>query len=848
MIRPHDLPVYKERERILSELKDNQVVIVESPTGSGKTTQLPIILYEAGYAEHGMIGVTQPRRIATLSVSDYIARQFGTKIPGLVGYKMRFADKTVMDTKLKVMTDGILLQEMKADPLLRKYTTLIVDEAHERSLNIDFILGLLKEILKERPEFRLIISSATINPTVFSEYFDGCPIIHIDAKIYPIKLIYSPVKEPDNYDMVISKIVEIIQKRDSGKVEGDVLVFLPGERMIKDCMFALNRERWAKNLMLIPLYGRLPKEDQERVFIETPEGKTKVVIATNIAETSITIDNITTVIDSGLAKMNFYNTDTFTSSLIQVPVSRASCNQRKGRAGRTTAGYCFRIYSQEDFNERPMFTSEEIKRTDLSEVVLRMAELGIHDFPRFDFITSPGLVGIMSAVNTLKLLDAIDEQNELTRIGKLMTEFPLLPRHSRMIVEAVYTYPEVLHETVIAAAFLSSRSPFFLPVGKEYESRTMHNTFADGYGDFVSYLRLYKLYTNLDTDKKREEYCRKYYLDYQTTEEIVNIVKQLEEIVSSLEIPVLHGGSIHDYLCAVSKGLIQFVCVRDGRGVYRSLTAERIFIHPGSFMFKESPSFIVAGEIVRTTRMFARSVSVLKKEWIKEIYPDFFPRIGAESARRPQASGDRGRGRKERPPKEHEKILNDEKTGESRIILYRDLYDIIPYKGNKKLIVIPLEQAGRLHDSYSKDPKSVRNYRVKLTWKSYDIHTGDRLASVMKIIPYLEPDKGILDAPPKGNFDLNTQFHLLIDNLEMLFAFCKIRKNRKVLGFLTLEQNNEQVFWFKSVKNFHTAIDLALYSLQVIMDSLAEIPEVTGKELERINEFYRRASSIFEKY
>lgn len=854
MINPKDLPVYKEREKILRELEKNQVIIVESPTGSGKTTQLPIILHEAGYARNGVIGVTQPRRIATLSVSDYIAKQFNTSIPGLVGYKMRFNDKTVLETELKIMTDGILLQELKADFMLRKYSTIIVDEAHERSLNIDFILGLLKEVLAQRPEFRLIISSATINPTIFSEYFDGCPIIHIDAKIYPIKTIYAPPEIADDYQKLLDKITELVRNRMRSEVEGDVLIFLPGERMIKDCMMSLINESFSKDLIIIPLYGRLPKEDQERVFLETPEGKTKVVVSTNIAETSITIDNITTVIDSGLAKMNFYNPNTFTSSLIQVPVSRASSNQRKGRAGRTAAGYCFRLFSKEEFDARDMFTSEEIRRTDLSEVVLRMAELGIQNFQSFDFITSPGAQGIASAVNTLKLLDALDHENRLTRIGRLMTEFPLLPRHSRMIVEAVYAYPQVIHESVIAAAFLSSHSPFSFPVGQETESRSKQKTFADPYGDFVSYLKLFKIYTAKVPGRERERYCREFFLDYQTMEEIVNIVMQLEEIVAAQEIPVTEGGSVHDYLCAVSKGLIQFVCVRAGRGVYRSLTAEKIYIHPGSFMFKEAPYYIVAGEIVKTTRMFARSVSVLRREWVHEIYPDFIPQMSPEGAREPQAKGKKAGAPRGRKPveaqaglsKDHEKIVSQ--AGESRIILYNDIFSIIPYKGSKKLIVIPFEKLASLHENYTKDPKSVRNYRIKITYRSYDLHTGDRLASIMKIVPYLKPEKAILNAPPKGNFVAAEQLSELSDSLVQVFAFCKIAKKQKILGFLALDTNNKGTYWFKAVKNFHTAVDTTLYSAQALMDEISHMTDPPADAVERVNRLYRQVTTLFENY
>lgn len=839
MIDPKDLPVYREKDRILRELEENQVIIVESPTGSGKTTQLPIILHEAGYSRNGMIGVTQPRRIATLSVCDYIAKQFGVKVPSTVGYKMRFIDKTVRETEVKIMTDGILLQELKADSMLSKYTTIIVDEAHERSLNIDFILGLLKELLKNRPEFRLIISSATINPAVFSEYFDHCPIIHIDAKIYPVKVSYRPVT--DDYEQVLNAITELMVKRQRASIEGDVLIFLPGEKMIKDCMYSLYQQSFSKDLLIIPLYGRLPKEDQEKVFIETPEGKTKVVISTNIAETSITIDNITTVIDSGFAKMNFYNPNTFTSSLIQVPIAKASCNQRKGRAGRTAPGHCFRLYALEDFNSRDMFSSEEIKRTDLSEVVLRMAELGIYDFQSFDFITSPGASGISGAVNTLRLLDAIDADNRLTEIGDFMTKFPMLPRHSRMIVEAIYKYPEVVHETVIAAAFLSSRSPFAFPVGQETESRYKQRVFSDPYGDFVSYLKLFANYSKFTTEREKTRYCREYFIDFQTIEEIVNIVRQIEEIITSCDIPITSGGSMHQYLCAIAKGHIQFVCIRAGRGVYRSLTAEKIYIHPSSFMFKEAPYYIVAGEIVKTTRMFARSVSELKRDWVKEIYPDFLGKMSYEGKQQPAKAK-----RTKQTMKDHEKIVSSQ--GESKIILYQNIFSIIPYKGSKKLIVIPLEKLKELHENYNRDPKNIRNYRVKIVWRSYDLHSGDRLASIMKMVPYLRPEDGILNAPPKGTFDAAEHLDILADNLMQVFCFCKIPKKKKALGFLTIDTNNNGSYWFKSVKNFHTAVDTALYSAQSLIDELSAADHPSKEASKHINQFYRSVTTLFENY
>jgi len=416
-----DLPVYKNHRLILSALEDNQALVVESPTGSGKTTQLPVILHEASYSMHGIIGVTQPRRIAAVSVSEFIARQMGTPIPGLIGYKMRFEDRTNHETKIKIMTDGMLLQEMKLDSWLSRYSVIVVDEAHERSLNIDFILGLLKRVLDNRKDFKVIVSSATINPGVFSAYFGDCPIVKIDAQRFPVTLVYDPPDmghagggqrfQAQDYakrkkrqaegdsesrgggdnamDAILAKVESIVTRFMDEKREGSILVFLSGEKMIKECMGRLSRGRFGSSLHLLPLYGRLGKEEQERVFEAAPRGKTKVVLSTNIAETSVTIDGVTAVIDSGLSKLNWYNPRSFTSSLVEAPVSKASANQRRGRAGRTCEGTCYRLYTRRDFENRTLFTVEEIFRTDLSEVILRMADLGITNFEDFDFISAP---------------------------------------------------------------------------------------------------------------------------------------------------------------------------------------------------------------------------------------------------------------------------------------------------------------------------------------------------------------------------------------------------------------------------------------------------------------------------
>ena len=624
------LPVYEQKQIILDALKENQVIVVQSPTGSGKTTQIPVILHEAGFSQNGIIAVTQPRRIAALSVSEFIAKQLGTKYPGLVGYKMRFEDKTDATTRIKIMTDGILLQEMKLDPLLSKYSVIMVDEAHERSLNIDFVLGLLKRILKERKDFKVIVSSATMNAEAFSEYFENCPIVNIETVTYPVTIVYDPPKisattiTEQGSECLLEKICSTVERVLNNNEDGGILIFLPGEKIIKDCLFRLDHSKFARKIYTLPLYGRLAKEEQERVFEPAPFGKKKVIISTNIAETSVTISDITTVIDSGLSKLNFYNPRTFTSSLIETAISKASANQRKGRAGRTQEGTCYRLYSRKDFDTRPLYTTEEIFRTDLSEVVLQMAELGIKDFMDFDFIAPPGKEGIIGAVDTLNMLGALNEDNSLSSIGKLMVQFPLEPRISRIIVESIIHYPNVLEEAVIASSFLSTNSPFLLPQGEEMEARKAHHAFKDMQGDFVSYLNIFSAYKN-STNKER--FCKKNYLDERVMSEIDSINEQLKEIISDMNIPILSGGNKGDYLCCIASGMIQFVCIRTGKEKYKTITTDRISIHPGSVMFKQDPLYFVAGEIVRTSRMYAMSVSPLTKPLLNQISKDLLKRL-----------------------------------------------------------------------------------------------------------------------------------------------------------------------------------------------------------------------------
>ena len=550
-----DLPVYRHRDLILQSLKENQVIIVESPTGSGKTTQLPLILKEAGYDQSGIIGVTQPRRIAALSICDFIKRQLGID-DNYCAYTMRFSDTSDESTRIKVMTDGILLQELKGDRYLSRYSVMMVDEAHERSLNIDFILGLLKQVLEVRKDLKVIISSATINTEKFSDFFNGARIISIPTKVYPVDVFYTPLDEPDSRsrfergqsetDRRLDRIYRLIEDRIREGLSGDILVFLPGEFEIISCEDMLRHSPFRETLQIYPLYGRLSKEEQEKVFTPTGKGKTKVVVSTNIAETSITIDGIRCVIDSGLAKVNYYDQKTFTSSLITQPISRASAEQRKGRAGRTRSGFCYRLYTKKNFESREEYSKEEITRSDLAEVALRMSDLAIYDYANFPFLTAPRKSALASAEYTLKLLGAIDDEHHLTPTGEKMVLFPLLPRLSRCIVESIMKYPSVLSEVLIAVSFLSTKGPFLFPKDKAVIARARQEKFQDSaYGDFAGYLKLFNAYsevTTKDESKAREKFCKYYFLDIQTMNEIVHIKKQLEEIVSSMGIPVTGGG------------------------------------------------------------------------------------------------------------------------------------------------------------------------------------------------------------------------------------------------------------------------------------------------------------------
>ena len=845
------LPVYEQKQIILDALKENQVIVVQSPTGSGKTTQIPVILHEAGFSQNGIIAVTQPRRIAALSVSEFISKQLGTKYPGLVGYKMRFEDKTDATTRIKIMTDGILLQEMKLDPLLSKYSVIMVDEAHERSLNIDFVLGLLKRILKERKDFKVIVSSATMNAEAFSEYFENCPIVNIETITYPVTIVYDPPKisattiTEQGSECLIEKICSTVERVLNNGEDGGILIFLPGEKIIKDCLFKLDHSKFARKIYTLPLYGRLAKEEQERVFDPAPFGKKKVIISTNIAETSVTISDITTVIDSGLSKLNYYNPRTFTSSLVETAISKASSNQRKGRAGRTQAGTCYRLYSRKDFDTRPLYTTEEIFRTDLSEVVLQMAELGIKDFMDFDFIAPPGKEGIIGAVDTLNMLGALNKDNSLSSIGKLMVQFPLEPRISRIIVESIIRYPNVLEEAIIASSFLSTNSPFLLPQGEEMEARKAHHAFRDMQGDFVSYLNIFSAYKN-STNKER--FCKKNYLDERVMSEIDNINEQLKEIVSDMNIPILNGGSKGDYLCCIASGMIQFVCIRTGKEKYKTLTTDRISIHPGSVMFKQDPLYFVAGEIVRTSRMYAMSVSPLTKPLLNQISEDLLKCL--------ENSKKENKNTLEKLMNDYEKHIeisnerksnlqneNQNETSQNLFSISGETFEVKTEKGSK-IVILPYKKfinAIKKSDEFINAGKT----KGKIIYKNkFTLLKNEKISTIIKIARTID----LTPVEQIKNMNTNIKKPSFADEItsiaKNILKITVAKKKSKEYGFICLFTDGNGNYWSKVSRGLSTALNESLSSLEKLSDEASDIFSESQKFI--INEAYRTVSSLFK--
>jgi ATP-dependent helicase HrpA len=618
---PPDLPVSQRRDDLLTAIRDHQVVVVAGETGSGKTTQLPKICLELGRGRRGFIGHTQPRRIAARAVSERVAQEIGSQVGEQVGFKVRFNDQVTDQSLIKVMTDGILLAEIQSDRLLTQYDTLIIDEAHERSLNIDFILGYLKQLLPNRPDLKVIITSATIDVDRFSEHFNGAPIIEVSGRTYPVEIRYRPTEEDDDGD-VIQAICDAVLELQA-EPPGDVLVFLSGEREIRDAADAVSRLN-LRNTEILPLYARLSSSEQHRIF--TSHSGTRIVLATNVAETSLTVPGIRYVIDPGTARISRYSMRTKVQRLPIEAISQASANQRAGRCGRVAAGVCIRLYSEEQFLARPEFTEPEVLRTNLGAVILQMAALGLGDLERFPFVEPPDSRAIRDGIALLHELNAVEDRKRgdlaLTPLGRTLAQIPVDPRLGRMLIEADRI--GALKESLVVVAALAIQDPRERPVDKSAAADEMHRRFRDETSDFLALLNLWNHIRDqqkaLSTSAFRRM-CKQEFLNYLRVREWQDLHSQLRQIVTALGMGLnstpASEQSIHT---ALLSGLLSHVGLHDPeKREYLGARGARFSVFPGSGLFKKPPRWIVAAELVETSRLFARVNARIEPEWVEPL-------------------------------------------------------------------------------------------------------------------------------------------------------------------------------------------------------------------------------------
>ncbi|WP_309072977.1 ATP-dependent RNA helicase HrpA [Paenarthrobacter sp.] len=668
---PAELPVSERREDLMAAIAANQVTIIAGETGSGKTTQIPKMCVELGLGDKGLIGHTQPRRLAARTVAERIASELDVEIGQEVGFQVRFTGEVSASTKIKLMTDGILLAEIQRDKLLRKYSTIIIDEAHERSLNIDFILGYLKRILPQRPDLKVIITSATIDPQRFAKHFgteeDPAPIIEVSGRTYPVEIRYRPLSQPaggdedtsddeleedrDPLDAVCDAVDELAKE-----APGDILIFFSGEREIRDAAEAINgriqTNRRLAGTEVLPLFARLSLQEQHRVF--NPGGKRRIILATNVAETSLTVPGIKYVIDTGTARISRYSHRTKVQRLPIERVSQASANQRSGRCGRVSEGIAIRLYSEEDFESRPLFTDPEILRTNLAAVILQMTAMGVargpKDVENFPFVEPPDSRAINDGVTLLRELGALTSPKSgdasgngrngsgLTAVGQKLAQLPVDPRLGRMIVEAGKR--GCVREVMILAAALTIQDPRERPTDKQQLAAEKHARFRDELSDFTGFLNLW----NYIQEKQRElsstqfrKLCRNEFINYLRVREWQDLFTQLRQLAKPLGIaldnkreadPVGNYEGIHISLLS---GLLSHIGLLDERKrEYAGARGSRFAIFPGSALFKKSPTFVMAAELVETSRLWARVAAKFDPLWAEQVAPDLVKRSYSE--------------------------------------------------------------------------------------------------------------------------------------------------------------------------------------------------------------------------
>ncbi|WP_136486558.1 ATP-dependent RNA helicase HrpA [Vibrio sp. H11] len=632
---PEILPVSQKREDIATAIEQHQVVIVAGETGSGKTTQLPKICAELGRGKFGLIGHTQPRRLAARSVANRIAEEMETELGGFVGYKVRFNDQISDETQIKLMTDGILLAEIQHDRFLNQYDTIIIDEAHERSLNIDFILGYLKELLPRRPDLKVIITSATIDPERFSNHFSGAPIIEVSGRTYPVETRYRPLAGEDESDRdQLQGIFEAVDELcDEGL--GDILIFMNGEREIRDTADALSKRK-LRDTEIVPLYARLSAGEQNKIF--QPHAGRRIVLATNVAETSLTVPGIKYVIDPGTARISRYSYRTKVQRLPIEPVSQASANQRKGRCGRVEEGICIRLYSEEDFLSRPEFTDPEILRTNLASVILQMTALGLGDIEAFPFVEAPDKRNIQDGVRLLEELGAIndkakDPKKRLTEIGRKLARLPIDPRLARMVIEA----PRFgcLKEVMVIASGLSIQDPRERPSDKQQSADDKHRRFFHEESDFLTLVNLWehiKKEQKAHSSNQFRRQCKQDYLNYLRIREWQDVYFQLHQSMREMDFKLNdEPASYQSVHSAILVGLLSHIGTKDPeKNEYQGARNARFNIFPASGLFKKQPKWVMSAELVETSKLWARMVAKIQPEWIEPLAKHLIKRSYSE--------------------------------------------------------------------------------------------------------------------------------------------------------------------------------------------------------------------------
>lgn len=624
IVFPESLPVSQRKAEIQKLLSEHQVIVVAGETGSGKTTQLPKMCLELGFGNLGMIGHTQPRRIAARSVAARIAEELETELGGLVGYKVRFNDQISDDTQIKLMTDGILLAEIQNDRFLNQYSCLIIDEAHERSLNNDFILGYLKQLLPRRRDLKLIITSATIDVERFSKHFNNAPIIEVSGRTYPVEVRYRPVVEEDDQDQLQGILNAVDELQAEGR--GDILIFMNGEREIRDTAEALQKQN-LKHTEILPLFARLSAQEQNKIF--HPSGLNRIVLATNVAETSLTVPGIKYVIDPGTARISRYSYRTKVQRLPIEPISQASANQRKGRCGRVSEGICIRLYSEEDFNSRPEFTDPEILRTNLASVILQMTALGLDDIEAFPFVDAPDKRHIQDGIKLLEELGAFEmirtkagDKRQLTAVGRQLAQLPVDPRLAKMLLTAVSQGG--LHEVMIIVAALSIQDPRERPQEKQQASDEKHRRFADKKSDFLAFFNLWRYLQEQQKELSKNQFrrqCQKDFLNYLRIREWQDIYHQIRLTVREMGLPINSEKAEYQQIhTALLSGLLSHIGLKEAeKQQYLGARNAHFAIFPNSVLFKKQPKWVMAAELVETSKLWGRMVAEIEPEWIEPL-------------------------------------------------------------------------------------------------------------------------------------------------------------------------------------------------------------------------------------